>query len=37
MEREKIVRRAAWVICAAGVLMGGWILLSRGLPLVAPF
>lgn len=37
MEREKVVRRAAWVICAAGVLMGGWILLSRGLPLVAPF
>lgn len=37
MNRDRIVRRAAWVICAAGVLAGGWLLLSCGLPLIAPF
>ncbi|MBQ8396748.1 MAG: sporulation integral membrane protein YtvI [Clostridia bacterium] len=37
MRNDKTVHRAAWVICAAGVLGGGWLLLEYGLPLVAPF
>ena len=37
MRNDKLLRRAAGVICAAGVLGGGWLLLEYGLPLVAPF
>lgn len=37
MDKDKIVRRAAGVICAAGVFFGGWLFLTWGLPLIAPF
>lgn len=37
VRKEKVVQWAAWVICAAGVLGGGWLLIKFGLPLIAPF
>lgn len=37
VRNDQVVRWAAWVICAAGVLGGGWLLIQYGLPLVAPF
>ncbi len=36
-DEQKTLRRAAWVICAAGGVVGGWVAIRFILPLAAPF